>query len=123
MYIQGEWLKGNCGATVECTKRSCGLKIIVERILNAQKAIVLEGILERLLDVQTGRVNERELLNDSWIYTQVVWLRGNCGASVGSTYRALGYEKNAKRKLDLHKVRVAERELWSDFWMYIEAGG
>ena len=24
IYIQGEWLRGNCGATVECTYRASG---------------------------------------------------------------------------------------------------
>jgi len=42
------------------------------------------------LNVHTGRVAERELWIDSWMYIQGEWLKGNCGAKVGCTYRASG---------------------------------
>jgi len=42
------------------------------------------------LVIHTRRITERELCSDSWIYIQGEWLKGNCVATVGYTYRASG---------------------------------
>ena len=46
--------------------------------------------MERQLDVHIGRVVERLLWRDSWMYVQSEWLRGYCGETVGCTYKTSG---------------------------------
>jgi len=46
--------------------------------------------VELQFDIYTGRVAERELWSGSWMNIQAEWLKGNCGAAVGCTYRSSG---------------------------------